>query len=403
MRKLLLPVALLACSDVSQGSPDLAGAGGSCLGSSLLASLGREHLLVGASMTDQSAAAAPFDLRYLYISGQFPDQGDPCTTCLSNCTTSDTGGTHSCSNAGGGCGWWGCWQYDQDPPGEYVPNFAMSAAKNNQIPMYTWYVILQASGAKEGPPDEVNVTNDPTFMTRYFDHWRFFLQHVGDTAAILHLEPDFWGYAEMVNANPHLIPSQVTAANPSDCGSQENSIAGLAHCMIAMTRKYAPNAKVGLHGSAWGTSMDVLMNTQASFDIAGEAQKLAAFLVAAGAQGGDFLVVDASDRDAGYYQYVKGDNGAHFWDTSNAKLPNFQQAFAWAKALAEAADLPILWWQLPVGNPAQNNTCDHYQDNRVDYSSATPTRWPPLTASAWPSAPAPTATPRRRATATTSS
>jgi hypothetical protein len=243
----------------------------------------------------------------------------------------------------------------------------MSAAKNNQIPMYTWYVILQASGAKEGPPDEVSVTNDPTFMTRYFDHWRFFLQHVGNTQAILHIEPDFWGYAEMVNANPHLIPSKVTASNPTDCGSQENSIAGLAHCMIAMTRKYAPNAKVGLHGSAWGTSMDVLMNTQAGFDVAGEAQKLAAFLVAAGAQDGDFLAVDASDRDAGFYQYVKGDNGAHFWDTSNAKLPNFQQAFAWAKALAEAADLPILWWQLPVGNPAQNNTCDHYQDNRVDY------------------------------------
>jgi hypothetical protein len=134
-----------------------------------------------------------------------------------------------------------------------------------------------------------------------------------------------------------------------------------------MTRKYAPNARVGLHASGWGTSMDVLMNTQAGFDVTGEAQKLAAFLVAAGAQDGDFLVADASDRDAGWYEYVKMDGGAHFWDPTNAKLPNFHQAFAWAKAVSEAANLPVIWWQLPVGNPAQNNTCDHYQDNRVDY------------------------------------
>jgi hypothetical protein len=388
MRKMMLACALWGCSaDAVQTLMDLAvpagadlalppgadlalppGADlsqGSCLGSPLLASLGRTHLLAGASMEDASAAAAPFDLRYIYISGQFPDQGDPCASCLNNCSTTDMSGTHQCTNAAG-CNWWGCWQYDQDPPGEYVPTFAAGAAKNNQIPMYTWYVILQASGVNEGAP-EVGATNDATFLTHYFNHWRFFLQHVGNTAAVLHIEPDFWGYAEMVNANPHMTPSKVTTANPTDCASQENSIAGFAKCMIAMVRKYAPNAKVGLHASAWGTSMDVLANTQASFDVAGEAQKLATFLVAAGAQDGDFLVVDASDRDAGYYQYVKGDGGAHFWDTTNAKLPDFHQAFAWAKEVAEAANLPVLWWQLPVGNSAQNNTCDHYQDNRVDY------------------------------------
>jgi hypothetical protein len=83
---------------------DLSHAAGSCLGSTLLSSLGRNHLLAGASMADASAAAAPFDLRYIYISGQFPDQGDPCASCLSNCSTTDMTGTHQCTNAAD-CNW----------------------------------------------------------------------------------------------------------------------------------------------------------------------------------------------------------------------------------------------------------------------------------------------------------
>ena len=37
------------------------------------------------------------------------------------------------------------------------------------------------------------------------------------------------------------------------------------------------------------------------------------------------------------------------------------------KALTEALGTPALYWQTPLGNASQNNTADHYQDNRVDY------------------------------------
>jgi hypothetical protein len=338
----------------------------SCLGSDFLKALGRDHLLAGASMADSSAAAAPFDLRYVYLSGAFPDGTGPCASCATGCAT----GGKSCANSAGGCGWWGCWQYDQDPPGGYARDFVGkgAAATPPQIPMFTYYLLLQASGLQEGA-SEVAAANDAAFMARYFDDWRFLLQQIGSSTAFLHIEPDFWGYAEMVNADPRQTPAQITTANPTDCGGQENSIAGLGRCLIAMVRKYAPNAKVGLHGSAWGTSMDVLANTDASFDVVGEAQKLGAFLIAAGAAGGDFLAVDASDRDAGFYQAM-GRNT--WWDKTNATLPDFHQAFAWAGALAEAVGKPILWWQLPVGNEALDDTCNHYRDNRVDYLFAHP-------------------------------
>jgi hypothetical protein len=43
------------------------------------------------------------------------------------------------------------------------------------------------------------------------------------------------------------------------------------------------------------------------------------------------------------------------------------QAFSWAKGVGDTTGKPILWWQLPVGNMSQNNTTDHWKDNRVDY------------------------------------
>jgi hypothetical protein len=232
-----------------------------------------------------------------------------------------------------------------------------------QIPMITYYLVLQASGVSEGKP-EVAAMNNQTFLHRYFADYRLVLQRIGTARALLHIEPDFWGYVEQSGSDPHVMPAPVTAANPTDCASVENSISGVARCLIAMTRKYAVNARVGLHASGWGTNMDVLSNTSASFDVVGEATKLGKFLIALGAAEGDFIVADMSDRDAGFYEQQ---GRASWWDATNATLPNFHQAFAWAKAVSDTVGKPIIWWQIPVGNAAQNNTTNHFKDNRVDY------------------------------------
>jgi hypothetical protein len=131
-----------------------------------------------------------------------------------------------------------------------------------------------------------------------------------------------------------------------------------------MVRKYAPNARVGLHASSWGTGIDVHENTDPAFDIAGEARRGADFLLACGAGDSDFVVVEASDRDAGYYRSI-GKNT--FWDATNATLPDFHQAFDWTQSLTARIGRPALWWQLPLGNMALPNVVQKWQDNRVDY------------------------------------
>jgi hypothetical protein len=341
----------------SGGASSSGGGGGACLGSKILEDLGIAHVMAGASMDDPIATQAPFDVRYIYLSGGFADGAGPCASCATGCTTSGT----SCAT---GCSWWGCWQSAQVPPGQYLKDFVTKAQGNKEVPMVTYYQILQGSGVSEGAPEVTTAAKDATFMARYWNDWRFVLQAIGTSPAVLHIEPDFWGYVEQLSEDPHSLPAAVASANATDCGAMENSIAGMARCMIAMTRKYAPKAKVGLHASTWGTKTPALSNTDPKFDLTADAAKLGAFLVACGATDGDFIALDASDRDAGYYQ-SQGKNT--FWDDTNATLPNFTQAFAWSKLLAEKVGLGILWWQLPVGNMSQTNVNDHWKDNRVDY------------------------------------
>ena len=156
----------------------------------------------------------------------------------------------------------------------------------------------------------------------------------------------------------------MATANPTDCAGQENSIAGLGKCMVAMVRKYAPNAKVGLHASGWASGPDALYDARPSLDVAAEARKVAAFLAQAGGAESDLVVVEMSDRDAGYYQSIGQDRWS---DATNATAPSFARALTWYRALAEAMGKPLLWWQVPVGNLSQANAAGHWQDNRVQY------------------------------------
>jgi hypothetical protein len=360
---LLLCAASVACSPAGSGGGGgdgglltdggLTGSGfdpnldGGCLAGTAALKLGESKMMVGASMADATASAAPFDLRYLYISGVVAPGSGPCASCSSACSTS----------------WWGCWQDTSLAPGQYVRGFVSGAASRSQIPMITYYVLLQASGASEGP-GTVSAANGVPFMSKYFADFRFLLQQVGTSKAMIHIEPDFWGYVEHTNENPKAVPAAVASANPTDCAAAENNMAGLARCLISMVRKYAPNATAGLHASGWGTKMDVLGNASSSLNVVGEANKLGTFLEALGARDGDFIALDPSDRDAAYYESQGKDT---WWDTTNATLPNFTQALTWSKALSEKLQLANLWWQIPVGNMSLANGSTHWRDNRLDY------------------------------------
>ena len=204
--------------------------------------------------------------------------------------------------------------------------------------------------------------------TASFNDFRFFLQKIGTHKAVVHIEPDFWGYcqqaARAASTNAHGLAAAVAMANPADCTNEENSIAGMGRCMIAMVRKYSPSVSVGLHASPWGAGYDVVLNTSTTLDVAAQGTSTGSFLIQCGAALGDIVVADISDRDAGYYQSI----GRNTWlDPTDQQLPTFIQTFTWSRALNGVVGRPILWWQVPVGNMGLSNTTNVWRDNRVDY------------------------------------
>ncbi|MBI5721486.1 MAG: hypothetical protein HZC37_27765 [Burkholderiales bacterium] len=298
--------------------------------------MGRDSLMIGATMEDATAAAAPFDARYRYLAGGIRPAGTCTATCAPDCAD-----------------WWGCWQDPALPPGQYLLDHlrttaaaAWQGSARPQMPVITYYEILQSLQVAEGAA-EVAAVNDAAFLGRYLDDWRFLLQRIGDARVMLHIEPDFWGFVRQVNENPHAVPAPVAQANPTDCSAHENSMAGLARCMIAMTRKYAPMAAVGLHASPW------------DYTVAGDGAAVSAFMVALGAADGDFVVTDPADRDAGYYSSLGQDR---WWTDASAA-----QYLAWSRQVADGVGRPTVIWQVPLGNMAQNNTRNHWQDTRLDY------------------------------------
>lgn len=292
-------------------------------------------------MTDASANAAPFDVRYAYVHSQ-----PASSSAYYSASLCQAGWTN----------WWGCWDGDTTAPGFYVTWWSGHAAQATyqgrprpQKILFTWYSLRDLGDlAGEGDgPGEVKAINRADLLTRYLNDYRFFLQKIGRSPEMIDLEPDFWGYVRSLG-NPHQVPAQVTAADPADCGSQENSAAGLARCLIAMARKYAPNTAVGLHLTCWDWQTTSAGCVRDYHDL--------------GAQNADFLVTDVSDRDAGWYAQPAHGGRDNFWTDQKGAA-----ALSFYKTMADAVGKPVVLWQIPVGNMAQNNTLNHYQDDKVDW------------------------------------
>jgi len=298
-------------------------------------------VLIGGSMSDTSATAAPFDVRYAYVHSRPAPSSAYYSASL--CQAAWTS-------------WWDCWSGSTTAPGYYVTwsdaHVAQATYQGSARPQrffWTWYSLRDLgdlAGSGDGP-GEVVAIDRVDLLTRYMNDYRFFLQKIGDSHDMIDLEPDFRGYVRSLG-NPHQVAARVSGANPTDCGSQENSAAGLSHCLIAMARKYAPNTTVGIHLSCW----DWQSNTQ----------RCARDYANLGAQNADFLVADVSDRDAGWYAQPAHGGYNNFWTGQKAAA-----ALGFYKTMAESVGKPVVLWQIPVGNMAQNNTLNHYKDDKVDW------------------------------------
>jgi hypothetical protein len=258
-----------------------------------------------------------------------------------------------------GAGDWTTWN---SPSGAYVDVVAAGADAVGAVPMFTLYQM-----ATNGDGN-ISAINDATFMTRYWSNTVLLFQRLAayGKPALVHFEPDFWGYAEQGSpgGDPTKLPAKVSIT--ADCASLSNDVAGLARCLVKIARVHAPKAYVGFSPSTWGAS--------ALSDVVN-------YMKAVGAGDGDIVVMQTLDRDAGCFEAAKESDCMRagtgwYWDETNASHPNFQDHLAVAQAFNTGLGRPLVWWQTPLGvvSATPGGTTNHYRDNRVHYFLTNPSQ-----------------------------
>ena len=148
---------------------------------------------------------------------------------------------------GVGAGDWTTWN---SPSGAYVGVVASAADSVGAVPMFTLYQMAQ-----NGDGNISDIT-DPAFMTPYWANVVLLFKQLAayGKPTLVNFEPDFWGYTEQASpgGDPTKLAAKVTVA--PDCASLSDDVAGLAHCLVLIARKYAPKAYVGFSPSTWGAN-----------------------------------------------------------------------------------------------------------------------------------------------------
>jgi hypothetical protein len=243
---------------------------------------------------------------------------------------------------------------DWNTGGTFVNILTDSADSHGVTPMFTLYGM-----ASEGDGNFAMTTDDAA-MNLYWQGAKLLFQRLAvfGKPAVVHLEPDFWGYA--MQHSPDGTAKVIVTEHAPDCAGMPDNLIGMAGCLMKLARTISPQVAIGFHASSWGGTEDQIIQ----------------FFKAIHADTADFVATDVIDRDAGCYEAgtdmnCQGGGGGPpwYWDETNQTSPNFHDHLAWVTALHAGLSLPVLWWQLPFGVPSTTpgGTSGHYRDNRVHY------------------------------------
>jgi hypothetical protein len=252
----------------------------------------------------------------------------------------------------------GGWTDWNAPSGQYLTMQLNAAAARSVVPMFTLY---QAAAWGEA---NLAAFNDSNFMTKYWRGVRTMFQRLGTfgAPAIVHIEPDLWGYTQQRGDDPSAVPMKVGALVP-ECTDLPSNVAGFGKCIVRLARRLSPRVVIGLSASQFAAYTN------------GEPDpvRVATYLSRVGGAEADIVVLESLDRDAGCFEKAIDVNckrsGSFYWDESNVRKPNFRDHLAWARTIRTVSGKPLLWWQMPLGVPSDvpGGATGRYRDNRVRY------------------------------------
>lgn len=263
------------------------------------------------------------------------------------------------------------WQSWGRGGGSYVSDYIRESEAHHVAPVFSYYQLRQSEpGASIGAEATADLTNlqEPATMRAYYDDLKTFFRRASFAhgPVVLQVEPDLWGYIEQhaKHNDASTISAAVASSGMPDLRGLPNTAVGLARAVLVLRRSYAPHVILGYHVSIWGTGKDIHGNHPSGQQVDGMAVKAAMFYRSLHARY-DVLFSELADRDAGYAQVRDGKGTAAWWSAID-----FDRYARFVTDLHARARLPIVVWQIPVGNTlmrAMNNTPYHYQDNKAQF------------------------------------
>jgi hypothetical protein len=233
---------------------------------------------------------------------------------------------------------WATW----NPDGSFASLYVQESWAHGKIPVLTYYQLLQSKpgGGGEAQADLGNLGNADTMHAYWADVRLLFARIRSPKPAVVHVEPDLWGYLEQAGAT--------------------DLAARFAQEWVKLRDELAPNVILAWHMSGWGTRHDIVYEDPPDATVRAYAAQSAAFYRSLHARF-DLAFEDFSDRDAGFYQVVKGNPNT--WFTA----ADFHRHLLYAQTFVQLAGVRLAAWQIPLGNSKLPNTWGRYRDNRVEW------------------------------------
>jgi hypothetical protein len=265
-------------------------------------------------------------------------------------------------NTGSG---WSTW----NPDGTFVSLYVRESLRAGVTPVFTYYQLLDSHGAGDGKGEadrDLANLDDPALMKAYYADFALALQRVHDAdaggLAILHVEPDLWGYVEQhagAGDDPSGVPAAVASSGDPRLQGLPNTAAGFAQALLRLRDAVAPEVKLGYHMSEWGTGTDPVQQNPSLHAVDGLAARSAKFYNNLHARF-DMVFSDPSDRDDGFDLKVNHDGGRSRWTAGD-----YARDERWLAGMHRATGLPLVMWQIPLGNSHLPNTPSRYRDTHV--------------------------------------
>lgn len=246
--------------------------------------------------------------------------------------------------------------------GSFVSGFIQDSAAHGFLPVFSLYQLRETNpgaGMAEEPGFFANLQSRDT-MRDYLQDARLFFQKAGETGqtAVLHVEPDMWGYIERRGGAAERV--EVASTGLAELAGLPDTAAGLAQAFVRLRDRYAPKVLLGYHLSVWGTGEDIADSDPPDARIDELAGVAASYYKALGARF-DLIFAEQDDRDDGYRDIRDGGAGASPWTADD-----FLRQARFLRGVSAATARSVVLWQLPLGNSAMPNTPKHYRDNRVE-------------------------------------